>query len=84
MQAVNTAPIRVGVAPTIPMLQFPDAYVGQPYSVQVTVSGGFAPFTWGATGLPPGLTMNANGLITGTPTAAGTGTATVTATDVNG
>ncbi|MET9933941.1 MULTISPECIES: RICIN domain-containing protein [unclassified Streptomyces] len=37
------------------------------------------PLTFGATGLPAGLGINAAGLITGTPTTAGTSTVTVTA-----
>jgi VCBS repeat-containing protein len=42
--------------------------------------------TWGATGLPPGLTIGATGLITGTPLPAGVGEhqVTVSATDPNG
>ncbi|MBR7825722.1 putative Ig domain-containing protein [Actinospica sp. MGRD01-02] len=42
-------------------------------------------FTWSASGLPAGLSINSSsGLISGTPTTAGTGTATVTATDTTG
>ena len=44
-----------------------------------------APITWSVTGgsLPPGLTMAANGTISGTPTAEGSFTFTVTATDAD-
>jgi len=63
----------------------PDGVVGQPYvSTPLAVNGGTMPYTWTATGLPAGLTINAStGQITGTPTAAvPTGSAvTVTATD---
>jgi O-glycosyl hydrolase len=40
--------------------------------------------TYSATGLPAGLSISSSGLISGTPTTAGTSTATVTATDTTG
>jgi hypothetical protein len=40
--------------------------------------------TYSATGLPAGLSISSSGQITGTPTAAGTSTATVTARDTTG
>ncbi|GAA2152034.1 hypothetical protein GCM10009760_48130 [Kitasatospora kazusensis] len=40
--------------------------------------------TWTATGLPAGLTVSSTGLISGTPTSAGTFTVTATATDSTG
>src|SRR6266550_293541 len=51
-------------------------------SLQITASGGTPPYTWSATGLPTGLSINSStGLISGTPNAAGTFNVTVTATD---
>ena len=47
----------------------------------MTGTGGTAPFYWSATGLPDGLTMDAAGVITGTPTTAGTFNPTVTVVD---
>lgn len=44
-------------------------------------SGGTAPYTWTATGLPAGLTISSDGTVSGTPTSAGTSSVTVTATD---
>ncbi|MCB1228584.1 MAG: putative Ig domain-containing protein, partial [Verrucomicrobiales bacterium] len=57
--------------------------VGTAYSASPSASGGIAPYTWSATGLPAGLSINpSTGAITGTPTASGS--ATITATDANG
>ena len=43
--------------------------------------GGKGPFTWTATGMPPGLTIDSSGTISGIPTAAGTFTPTIKVTD---
>lgn len=54
-------------------------------NLQLSASGGTAPYTWSATGLPTGLSIgSANGLVTGTATAAGTYNVTVTATAAAG
>ncbi len=51
-------------------------------TLQMAATGGTAPYTWVATGLPTGLSINAtSGLISGTPTATGTFSVTVTAED---
>ncbi|WP_410670251.1 RICIN domain-containing protein [Amycolatopsis sp. cmx-4-68] len=53
--------------------------------VRATDSGSGQSLTYAATGLPPGLSINAaSGLITGTPTTGGTYDVTVTATDTTG
>jgi serine protease len=60
--------------------------VGVAKSLQMTGSdsGGLA-LTWSATGLPAGLSINStSGLISGTPTTAGSYTSTVTAKDSTG
>lgn len=47
----------------------PDATQGTPYSQQLSAAGGTLPVTFELVGtLPPGLTMDASGLISGTPT----------------
>ncbi len=58
--------------------------VGSPASLQLSASGGTAPYSWSVSGLPAGLSASASGAITGTPTAAGTSTVTATVTDSAG
>lgn len=57
----------------------PPATVGVTYLQTLTVLGGNAPYTWSiASGaLPPGLTLSAAGVISGTPTLYGTSAFTV-------
>jgi hypothetical protein len=61
------------------------AAVGAAYSSSAVASGGTAPYSYSVTAgsLPPGLTMNSNGTISGTPTTSGTFTYTVTVKDAN-
>ncbi|WP_223640984.1 lamin tail domain-containing protein [Corallococcus sp. EGB] len=76
-----------GVLPslTVTSLGLGDGRVGQPYSMTLTASGGRAPFTWSFTGtLAAGLTLSANGALSGTPTAAGSTVFTATVSDADG
>ena len=60
----------------------PGGTVFQAYSASIAATGGYPPYTFTATGLPPGLTINPQtGAISGIPTSAGTFTATFTVTD---
>ncbi|WP_439381709.1 M4 family metallopeptidase [Amycolatopsis lexingtonensis] len=55
---------------------------GGSVNLPLSASGGTAPYTWTATGLPAGLSINAStGTISGTATTAGTSNVTVTAKD---
>lgn len=78
--AVVTAPLPVilGVAPAIETATLPEATRGAVYSFAV-VATGTAPLTFSASGLPSGLRIaSATGIISGTPTRAGTSTVTIT------
>ncbi|MDR2334521.1 MAG: Ig domain-containing protein [Burkholderiaceae bacterium] len=56
--------------------------INQVYSLAMQATGGAAPYSWSATSLPADLTINpATGIISGTPTAAGTSQVTITVTD---
>ncbi|GLZ41592.1 S8 family serine peptidase [Actinokineospora sp. NBRC 105648] len=62
-----------------------NATIGQSFSVNNSATGGTAPYTWSATGLPAGLSIStSSGTISGTPTTAGTANVTVTARDNTG
>lgn len=64
----------------------PPATLASPYSTQFLASGGTAPYTWTVTVgvLPTGLTLSTAGLLTGTPTVAGSVTITVRVQDATG
>ncbi len=50
----------------------------------LAATGGTGPYSWSATGLPPGVVVAANGAVSGTPTASGPFTVTATVTDSAG
>ena len=76
------APAGVLITPPSPL---PSGQIGVPFSTQMTVTGGTGPYTWTATGLPPGLSMAAStGIISGTPQQTGTFTLSVSAKDSTG
>ena len=63
----------------------PTAVVGTPYKTIVTASGGLAPFQFGvAYGLPPGLTIDQGGTISGTPLTVGSYQFRLYVLDANG
>jgi hypothetical protein len=75
---INPAPVAISTT------SLPNGIVNSPgYSATLQSTGGATPITWAVTAgaLPTGLTLAANGAITGTPTTAGTSSFSVTATD---
>lgn len=64
----------------------PPGQVGVPYAAEaLAAGGGGGSYTWSASGLPPGLSLDPrSGRITGTPTLAGAGSVILTATDAFG
>ncbi|RJL89216.1 autotransporter domain-containing protein [Xanthomonas vasicola] len=68
---------------TISPASLPAATAGSAYSQTLTASGGTPGYTFvvSAGALPAGLTLNASGVLSGTPTASGSFNFTVTATD---
>jgi uncharacterized protein (TIGR03437 family) len=87
---VATFPYTLTLAPPLSIsgpASLPGGTVNVAYSsTTVTATGGTAPYTFTASGLPPGLTISSAGVISGTPTAvAGSPyTAVVTVKDANG
>jgi hypothetical protein len=70
---------------TITTVALPAGTVGVAYSATVEASGGSGTRTWTASGLPSGLLINgSSGVISGTPAAAGTFSASVTVADGSG
>jgi hypothetical protein len=69
---------------TFSSVTFSNGAVGIAYTSAVSVTGGAGPYTFTATGLPPGLTLSTTGTLSGTPTTAGSYNVAVTATDLNG
>jgi hypothetical protein len=66
---------------TVSTSSLPAGQVGTPYSVQLQSAGGTPPILWTISSVPPGLTATTGGLISGTPTTAGSAAVNVTVTD---
>jgi hypothetical protein len=84
--ATASAPITV-VGVVLSPTTLPATTIGEAgYSQTITGNGGTPPYTFAVTAgsLPPGLTLSSAGLLSGTPTAAGSYPFTITATDSTG
>ena len=76
---LKTAPPTISLAP----VTLPDGTVGTSLVRTITAAGGTGPYQFAVTAgaLPPGLTLASTGTLSGTPTAGGTFSFTLTATD---
>ena len=89
--ASSSSPAGSGAssAPDSPLVLAPPSLsgvsVGVGYLAVLGASGGTSPYTWAITGgsLPPGISLSSDGSLSGTPTTAGTFTATAQATDAS-
>jgi hypothetical protein len=76
--------LKTGATPSITTSSLPAGTVSSAYSQTLAATGGASPYTWSISSgsLPAGLSLAAaTGVISGTPTAAGTATVTVKVTD---
>jgi hypothetical protein len=81
----QTLVITVNTVPTITSTLSASSYTGSAFSYQITSTGTPAATSFGATGLPAGLNIDAaTGIISGTPTEVGTSTVEISATNTNG
>ena len=67
---------------TVTSTSLPGGRVGAPYGATGTAAGGAGPYSWQASGLPAGLSIDAaSGQISGTPVAPGTAQVVLSVTD---
>jgi Putative Ig domain len=79
-------PVRPTSSMSITTSSLPNGTVGNPYpGTTMAVTGGTAPYSWSAAGLPSGLSIGtSSGLISGTPMQSGTFTVTISVNDSTG
>jgi len=81
--ATRSYTLQIGSSVTIVTTSLPNGAVGVPYSQVLQAAGGATPYTWTVSGgqLPPGLSLNTAGTLTGTPQVAGPFSFNVQVTD---
>jgi hypothetical protein len=79
--SLTVNPAQLSVLSITTSSPLPGATVGVPYSLALTATGGSGFFTWTGSGLPQWLILSSGGGLSGTPTASGTFTFTITAAD---
>ena len=86
LTATEPVTLTVIAGPSLSFPAPPAGWTHTVYSDTLTVSGGTSPYTWSVSSgsLPAGISLSADGNLTGTPTATGTASFTVKVTDANG
>jgi hypothetical protein len=81
--ASKTLSLTVTSPLTIPSASLPGGIIGTPYSHVMAASGGTGPYTWSLSSgaLPPGITLAADGTLSGTPSANGSSLFTLQVAD---
>lgn len=84
--ATRTFTVRISDPLLITTASLPEGTEGQPYAASIAAAGGFPPFAFSvaAGSLPPGLTLAADGTLTGTPAASGEFPLTIEVLDSEG
>ncbi len=75
--------VATTAGPAVATTVLPDTVTGVGYRANLAAAGGTTPYTWSITGgsLPAGLTLGADGALTGTPTGTANATFTVRVSD---
>lgn len=81
--ATSTVTVVVDEGVVVATSSLPPAGAGVGYSTTLVASGGTAPYSWSASGVPGGMSLSSAGVLSGTPLATGTSTITVTVTDAS-
>jgi len=86
LTATEPVTLTVIVGPSLSFPVPPAALISTPYNYALTESGGTGPYAWSVSSgtLPAGITLSADGTLSGTPTANGTSSFTVKVTDADG
>lgn len=76
----------VSIAPVVTTSLLTNGLVGFPYSQSLQATNGAKPYTWSVVtnGLPPGLNLSTNGVVSGTPTSVTNVSFTVQVSGTNG
>ena len=82
LTATGAVSLRIQNRLIITTSQLPQAVINVAYTVTLQAVGGTQPYTWSATGLPPGLTLDpSTGKISGMPQATGPNSVSLSVTD---